>query len=201
MESHTSADEKQLIPFRTGSFSQPKAQWSKVGTPKPLGRDHAISQLQWLQLSGSHTGSASPGLPAPPVLQHHRWPGLLQGGCRGMRGPQQRPRGDRPCQLVRGDLSTARHPGHITCSPHKPPRGNPSADYSSLSYLPSTVYLSTRCAGAEILLLPFYRGGTEKLAVLTKTHRHQASSQSCAKMSIMDHLSTIIQLFHAFLFV
>lgn len=56
--------------------------------------------------------------------------------------------------------------GHITCSPHKPPTGNARADYSSLSYLPSTVYLSTRGTGAEILLLLFYRGGTEKLAVL-----------------------------------
>lgn len=56
--------------------------------------------------------------------------------------------------------------GHITCSPRKPPTGNARADYRSLSYLPSTVYLSTQGTGAEILLLLFYRGDTEKLAVL-----------------------------------
>lgn len=57
VESHTNADEKQLIPFRMAGFSQPKAKWTKAGTPKPPGRDHAITQLQSLQLSSSRTGS------------------------------------------------------------------------------------------------------------------------------------------------
>lgn len=60
--SHTSTNDKQLIPFRMAGFSQPKAQWTKVGTPKPPGRDLTITQLQSLQLSSSHTGS---GLAVP----------------------------------------------------------------------------------------------------------------------------------------
>lgn len=107
--SHTSTNDKQLIPFRMAGFSQPKAQWTKVGTPNHRAEiSQSPSCGHFSSAAATQApGSLSPGLPAPSALQQHWWPAPLQG----VRGPQQHPRGDRPCQPARGDLSTAHHLG------------------------------------------------------------------------------------------